>query len=222
MGLPGGIGGRGGQIRAAIMDAQRNYLEVVKGTYVTSTTTVEGLILTGDVIQSRVEGLVKDFTPVDTSYWDDGTIEVTVEFRMEGEFLNTVLPVSMGGGTPINYNQPSSGKVYTGLVVDARGLGLHPALAPKVLDANGKEVYGSAYVSREYAIQQGMAGYAKDPDKARINERVAPNPFFVRGIKAEGVNKTDVVISVQDAVELNGMAENLNFLRQCKVMILVD
>ena len=225
MGLPGGIGGRMGIIRAAIMDAQRNYLEVAKGAYVTSASTVEGGILTGDVIQSKVEGLVRDFTVVDTSYWDDGTIEVTVQFGMQGPFLDAVLPKAVGTSSPPQYSSPaggSGGQVYTGLIVDGRGLGVRPALAPKITDEQGKEIYGSSYVSREYAIQQGMVGYAKDPDKAKANDRISPTPFFVKGIKAEGPNRSDLVISDQDAANLLSVTENLSFLRECKVMILVD
>ena len=225
IGLPGGIGGRGGQIRAAVLDAQRNFLEVSKGAYITSSTTVEGFITTGDIIQSHVEGLVRNFTITDTSYWDDGTIEVTLEVRMDGAggFLDVVLPKQLGGGVVPPYTPPiGGGQVYTGLIVDARGLGIRPALAPKVIDTKGQEVYGSAYVSREYAIQQGMVGYEKSPDKASVNERVAPTPLYVKGIRAEGPNRTDVVISDQDAAKLLAMSENLSFLRQCRVMIIVD
>lgn len=222
IGMPGGIGGRGGQIRAAIMDAQRNYLNVTKGAYVTSETTVENLMMTGDIITSSVEGLVRNYVPVDTAYWDDGTIEVTLEFYMEGSFLDAVLPQSMGGYPPPTYTIPSSGTAYTGLIVDARGLGVRPALAPKIIDTNGKEVYGSSMVSREFAIQQGMVGYAKDPEKARANDRVSPTPYFVKGIRAAGSNKADVVISEGNAAELLGLASNMNFLRKCQVMILVD
>ena len=224
MGLPGGIGGRMGQIRAAIMDAQRNYLEVVKGAYVNSTSTVEGGLLTGDVIQSRVEGLVRNFTPTDTSYWDDGTIEITLQFEMAGQFLDATMPKNMGSASAAPmYSAPASQSgVFTGLIVDGRGLGIRPALAPKIIDEQGKEVYGSSYVSREYAIQQGMVGYAKDPNKAKTNDRVSPNPLFVKGLRADGPNRTDVVISDGDAASLFNMSENMSFLRKCQVMILVD
>ena len=223
MGMPGGIGGRMGQIRAAIMDAQRNYLEVVKGAYINSTTTVEGGLLTGDVIQSKVEGMVRNFQVVDTSYWEDGGVEVTLEFIMGGQFLDGTLPQSMGGGMPNQYSvSPGQQTAFTGLIVDARGLGVRPALAPKIIDENGKEVYGSSFVSREYAIQQGMVGYAKDTNQAQKNERVSPTPLFVKGVKADGPNRTDVVITNRDAASIHGLSENLNFLRQCRVMILVD
>ncbi|MBC8276777.1 MAG: hypothetical protein H8E46_00975 [FCB group bacterium] len=224
MGLPGGIGGRMGQIRAAIMDAQRNYLEVVKGAYVNSESTVEGGLLTGDVIQSRVEGLVRNFTPTDTSYWDDGTIEITLQFDMAGQFLDATMPKNMGSvsAAPRYLAPPSQSGVFTGMIVDARGLGIRPALAPKIIDEQGKEVYGSSYVSREYAIQQGMVGYAKDPNKAKTNNRVSPNPLFVKGLRADGPNRTDVVISDSDAASIFNMSENMSFLRKCQVMILVD
>ncbi len=225
IGMPGGVGGRGGQIRAAIIDAQRNYLEqVAKGAYLDATSTVENLMLTNDKVVTKVRGVVQNFTVVDTQYIEDGSIEVTLQFNMAGDYLDAVLPQDMGMGapTPPPSAAPAMGKAYTGLIVDARGLGVRPALAPKVLDTQGKEVYGSSYVSREYAVQQGMVGYAKDPDKASASDRVAPMPFLVKGIQVEGPNKTDVVISDEDASTLLSMSENLSFLRQAKVVILVD
>ena len=223
IGMPGGVGGRGGQIRAAIMDAQRNFLEVTKGAIVDSRSTIEDFVLKSDVINSQVRGVAKNFTVVDTAYFDDGSIEVTLQFSMEGELLNAVLPQDMGtGATPTAAPPAAPGKAYSGLIVDARGLNVRPALAPKVLDENGKEVYGSSYVSREYAVQQGMVGYAKDPDKAASNERVSPDALLVKGIKADGPNKTDIIISNNDASALLAISENLNFLRKCKVIVLVD
>ncbi len=224
IGMPGGVGGRYGQIRAAIIIAQRNYLEVVKGAYLNSNTTVENGMMTGEIIQTRLEGLVRNFTPIDTAYMDDGSIEVTLEFDMSGQFLDEVLPKNMGtiSSPPTYSEQPTKRGVYSGLIVDARGLGVRPALAPKIIDESGKEVYGSMYVSRDYAIQQGMVGYAKDPNKAKSNQRVAPNPLIVKGLRSDGPNRTDVVISNQDAAALHSMSDNLSFLRKCKVMILVD
>ena len=112
--------------------------------------------------------------------------------------------------------------VYTGLVIDARGLGVRPAMAPKVLDDRGDEVYGSRYVSREYAVDIGMVGYEKDIDRARMNERVADNPLIVRAVEASGPNKTDVIISSADAMKIHNAASNMNFLQHCKVMFILE
>ena len=115
-----------------------------------------------------------------------------------------------------------AGEVYTGMVVDARGLQARPAMAPKVLDENGKEVYGSMNVDKEYAVQQGMSGYARDLTAAQSNPRVTNNPVSVKGIKTEGPGRADIVISNADADKIRGVSENLTFLKKCRVMIVLD
>ena len=115
----------------------------------------------------------------------------------------------------------ATGSTVTGLIVDAGGLGLRPAMAPKV-DEQGNEIYGSKFVSREYAVDIGMVGYDKNLDKAIKNERVADTPVVVKAIKTSGPNKTDVVISNADASKIHGLAANMNFLQHCKVMFILD
>lgn len=115
-----------------------------------------------------------------------------------------------------------AGEVYTGMVVDARGLQARPAMAPKVLDENGKEVYGSMNVDKEYAVQQGMSGYARDLTAAQSNPRVTNNPLSVKGVKTEGPGRADIVISNADADKIRGASENLTFLKKCRVMIVLD
>ena len=100
--------------------------------------------------------------------------------------------------------------------------GARPALAPRIVDQSGNEVYGSGQVSRDYAIQIGVVGYEKDLDRAAANERVAGNPIVVKGVKASGANNADVVISDQDARSIREAGANLNFMEQCKVMVILD
>ncbi len=116
----------------------------------------------------------------------------------------------------------AGGAVFTGLVIDARGLGVRPAMAPKVMDERDEEIYGSRFVSREYAVDIGMVGYEKDINRARINERVTDNPLIVKAIQSSGPNKTDLVISNADAARIHNAAANMNFLQHCKVMFILD
>jgi hypothetical protein len=123
-----------------------------------------------------------------------------------------------GGG------QTTSGStgVFTGLIVDVKGLGVMPAMAPKVVDENGNEVYGSKYVSREFAVKQGMMGYDKDVNAARNNPRVANNPLIIKGLKASGTNQTDIVVSNADAQRIHAAAQTQNFLDKCRAMVILD
>jgi len=212
---------RAGAIEAAKQIALRNLLQMVKGMYLNSETTIENAITTSDVIRSQVEGIVRNFRVIDTRYLSDGSVEVDVEVPLSS-FYDIILPPGQKSGETGAVPSTAIGTAYTGLIIDARGLGVRPALAPKILDELGNEVYGTGYVDREYAIQVGIVGYEKNLDRARKNERVADRPLIVKGLKVSGKNQTDIVISNSDAQLIRNAAANLNFLEQCKVMIILD
>ncbi len=95
-------------------------------------------------------------------------------------------------------------------------------MSPRILDEQGQELYGAKYVSRDYALQQGMAGYAKDMDKAVMNPRVANNPLVVKAASVEGKARTDLVLSDQDARRLRAAADSQKFLEKARVMVVLD
>jgi hypothetical protein len=238
-------------LRAAKIDAYRNLLEITKGVRVDSTTVVKDFTVESDVINAQVEGLVKGAKVVNQEYMSDGTVEVMVRMPLSGNFSQVIIPKALDRrremappvippaapaasvptepvpaepvpATPVPAAPALEGVVYTGMVIDARGLQARPAMSPKVLDENGKEVYGSMNVEREYAVQQGMSGYSRDLTAAQSNPRVTNNPVSVKGIKTEGPGKSDIVISNADAEKISGTSENLNFLKKCRVMIVLD
>lgn len=221
---------RAGAIEAAKTVALRNLLQMVKGMYIDSKTTVENAMVMSDRIETQVSGIVRNFRIVDTRYMSTGDIEVDVEVPLSSFY--EILAELPGGLPPAGQPAPSGqvsgmpatpqSAVYTGLVVDASGLGARPALSPKIIDEAGNEVYGTGYVSREYALQVGVVGYEKDLTRARANERVTGNPLVFKALRATGPNKTDIVISNQDAQVIRSAAVNLNFLQQCRVMIVLD
>lgn len=185
-------------------------------------------------------------------YLSDGSVEVVVEMPVTGQLTDALLPGQFGGGQFMTGSQPlcptcgqpwpqgrpvppgvnlqqiggttpsTAGGVFTGLIVDCKGLGVRPAMAPKIVDENGNEVYGSKFVSRQWAVEIGMVGYDKDVNRARSNDRVTNNPLVVKGLRTSGPNKTDVVISAADAAALHQAATNQNFLDKCKVMFIVN
>jgi hypothetical protein len=212
--------------RAAFIVATRNLLEVVKGIRVDSATLVENFIVTSDVIKTEVTGFVQGAQIMKKQVNPDGSVEVMVGVRLTGDLLNTLMPKQTGGGEPIQLppsaTLPPSSGAFTGLIVDARGTGLRPAMAPKIRNEEGREVYGSAFVNRQYAVEQGMVGYLKDVGAAQSNARVTDRPLLVKAIKTDGPNKTDLVISNSDAQVLHGMKEHLNFLEKARVMVILD
>ncbi|MCP4707531.1 MAG: hypothetical protein GY869_02810 [Planctomycetes bacterium] len=219
---------RPGAIRAAQMIALRNALETVKGIYMNSSTTVQNFMTTSDVVTTQVNGYLKNFQQKGREkYMSDGSVEVTMEIPIDGiggigDFL---LSNSVGDNPSVTKFEGKKAKkeqIFTGLIIDCRGLKLKPALSPKVMDNGGKEIYGSAYVSKEWAVKYGIVGYAKTVDGAAKLERIGDKPGKIKAVKASGANNTDVIISNDDAADVRSAAKNLKFLSQCRVILVVD
>ena len=64
----------------------------------------------------------------------DGPVEVTMVMNMNGEFADVFMPRPPVGTQPVvpEVPEPMSSEGFTGLVIDARGLGTRPAMSPKI------------------------------------------------------------------------------------------
>ncbi|MDI6752854.1 MAG: LPP20 family lipoprotein [Thermodesulfobacteriota bacterium] len=111
---------------------------------------------------------------------------------------------------------------YTGLIVDARKLGLRPALVPKILNEKGEMVYSSHSLEQRELIKMGLVGYAKDVDAASKNQRVTADPYVISGLNISGEKRTDVVISNRDAQVVLTTAPYTGYLKNGRVMIVYD
>jgi hypothetical protein len=219
---------RAGAIRAATIIALRNALETVKGMYLNSSTTVANFMTTKDEISTSVSGYIQGFEQQGrTKYMSDGSVEVTLLIPIDGignlgDELYTPIVGKKPSVTKFEGEKADNSVIFTGLVIDCKGLNLKPALSPKIVDEEGREVYGSAYVTREWAIKHGIVGYAKEVDAAAKLGRVGDNPGKIKALKAKGENSTDVVISNDDAASVRSAADNLKFLSECRVVLVID
>jgi len=79
--------------RAAVSDARRNLVEVLKGVRVDSVTTVENYMVKSDQIRLSAEGFIQGSAELkdQRKYLSDGAIEVTVVMNLTGDFLTLML-----------------------------------------------------------------------------------------------------------------------------------
>ena len=233
---PEEMGLRGNSIarRAAMVDAQRNLLEITKGVQIDAETTVENMTVSSDVVNSKVQGLLKGAQIFEEGNLDDGGYYVKMRIALYGS-TNSLASIAMAEYTkdiqPQDFAEVEDTELskkevkqvkragYTGVIVDASGLGLEATFSPAILDTNGRVVYGIANVDKDVVINKGMVDYANVVEDATVGSRAGNNPLVVKAVEVKGgknsINKVNVVVSVEDADrmllanEKSGMLDNL-------------
>lgn len=222
--MPENSNDRTAALTDAKLNAFRTILKIIRELRINGTTVVGDYAIQYPAIMSKIENMVKNAKVVKKEYLTDGTVKIEMEVNLRGGFAQLVLPKDikpLDSITLATMNKTSS-PVFTGLVVDAKGLGVRPVMVPRIIDENNQEVYGSAFVSREYAVQQGMSGYARNLKEVLNNQRVADHPLVVKGLKTLGPGRSEIVISNADASKLRSTSESLYFMKKCRVIIVVD
>jgi hypothetical protein len=288
--------------RAALTDARRNLLEVLKGVRVDSVTRVENFVTRDDQIRLQAEGFIQGSVEVRRfrKYHSDGAIEVTVAIDLSGDFISLMLsaseemrkkaappasplaeakpekkvlppppppalpaakpgppmekkpepppsaapmvkeakpipppPVSAAERKPepppppgktleARLPDPATLPPFTGMVIDTRGLKMKPALAIRILNEGGKELYRGEYVPQDRAARHGLALFARDLTAAQTNPRVGKNPLTIKGSKLDPAAPSDIILGQGEAQKLAPFAQKGTFLEDCRVMIVLD
>jgi len=222
-------------MRIAKQDALRQLIEIVNGVNVTSETTVSGAMF-DDMIKTQVQGAIRGARRVgQPSYLSDTSVEVTYEVKM-ADISKVLLPMADSAPTlqygmenntnataasSSNAAQTTSGGV-TGIIIDGTGLGLRPAMSPRILNQDGSVVYGPSQYSRDYAASNGVVGYAKTLDQAKNDPRVQGNPLIIRGTSIFGSSAADITISNTDAGKASSADGSASLFSNCRVMFVLD
>ncbi len=222
-------------MRIAKQDALRQLIEIVNGVNVTSETTVSGAMF-DDIIKTQVQGAIRGARKVgDPKYLSDTSVEVTYEVAMNN-ISRALLPVAQEVSPPdknrafeneqfvdqAKAREDAVSEGATGIIIDATGLGLRPAMSPRILDQNGSILYGPGSYDRNYAVTNGVVGYTKTVTQAKKDNRVQGNPLILRGASASGTAMTDIIISNQDASKLITADRSGNLLKNCRVMFVLN
>lgn len=202
--------------RAAVVDAE---------------TSMRDLAIESDIVNTKISALVKGARIVEETANDDGSYTVRMAIPLYGvksvaavavpEAQKTILPEE---APEISEDYTPAPEVkaeaasYTGVVVDATGLGLEGTFSPVIYDVNGRAIYGMRNIDKDFAISKGMVEYYNDVQTATVNSRAGANPLVVKAVSVRGgansVNPVNVVVSVEDgdkilyANEKSGMLEN--------------
>ena len=199
--------------RAAIVDAQRNLAEQVSGVQVDAETTVENFVISSDLVKTKVSALIKGAMVVEEQMMPDGAYRVVMSMPMYGtQGLASAIMPAIRDNTPPPPPPPvisatittqiQMGGTYTGVIVDAGGMGLKPSFSPVIYDTNGRAIYGVSNINYDQAISQGMVGYSASVSAAQTLPRVGATPLVIKAVQVRGgnnsTNPVNVVVSVDD------------------------
>lgn len=126
----------------------------------------------------------------------------------------------------------ASSKVYSGIIIDARGLlpvhgeymndELQPALFPKIWDTNMNLIFEKNMVIPEVAMGNRIVQYDNSLNEKNFRTRVGTEPLRIVARGLFGVNRTDPIISNEDAAKILSSKENLQLIKEGKVVIICD
>ena len=199
--------------RAAIVAAQRNLAEQVSGVQVDAETTVENFVISSDLVKTKVSALIKGAMVVEEQMMPDGAYRVVMSMPMYGtQGLASAIMPAIRDNTPPTPPPPvisatittqiQMGGTYTGVIVDAGGMGLKPSFSPVIYDTNGRAIYGVSNINYDQAISQGMVGYSASVSAAQTLPRVGATPLVIKAVQVRGgnnsTNPVNVVVSVDD------------------------
>ena len=220
---------------AAVKRIHQQLLLLIKNPLLTIT--VDSSTRLGDLISGNTVGL-DDLTGI-----IDGGLKLPGVYGKENETLtmeHTIMLHDISSRlvlhkTPYSPKIPIdsvSSRIYTGIVIDARGaLPVHgefssenaaPCLFPKIWDTDMNLLYERNMVDPAIVRKNGPVTYGSLTSLKAYADRVGKDPLYIAAKEIFGIYRTDPVISRNDALKILSIAENHKLLAQGKIVILLD
>ncbi|MCQ2611126.1 MAG: OmpA family protein [Treponema sp.] len=134
--------------------------------------------------------------------------------------------------TPAKSIHHISSKPYTGIIIDARGkLPVHgeylnekaqPCFFPRIFNEEMDVVYERNMIEPAKASSMGSCFYDFSDDERRYMDVSGSQPLHIIARESFGENRSDIVISNDDALKILTVPQNLELLKQGKIVILLD
>jgi hypothetical protein len=148
--------------------------------------------------------------------------------------LGSVAGLYAGGREAVPLPAPlgySPSRAYTGILIYAQGElpvrgervsgSLRPCLFPRIYDEGMRPILDRDRVDPAILVGDGPVGYAPAV-KAAAEGRVGDDPLRVMAKAVFGANRTDLVLSVEDADRILALPENRDLVRRGRILVILD
>jgi hypothetical protein len=189
-------------------------LALARQVRVTSTMTAGDLLDGGDAVADRLDDNLALWEVEEVRYYTSGGVAMDGALPLHAWMRPALVHLAAGK----DRSGPATVPI-TGLVIDARGLTVKPALAPKVEGAAGEVLYGAEAMTELSASQRAPVVYVTDPADIAAARRAGAQPVFVKAAAVK--DGTDLVLDAADAARLTQAAAEAPFLLQGNVVVVV-
>ena len=213
--------------QAALMNGSQNLLETVQCVQLNANTTLRSVIAADNLTKTKVNHVIKHARVIHEIPQADGSYQVVMRIQLFG--ADSVAD-AIGKGiaaTPQEFPQvqqvgASVVEIYTGVVIDARGLPLEPTLFPLIYDDSGRIVYGNMFIDQEQLLAKGVVGYSLSAEMFTSvldgRSRSGNKPLMIKAVRLAD-NNCNVVISDADAAILLAGNAAVGYLKDCAVVL---
>jgi hypothetical protein len=221
---------------AAIMAAQRNLVGVINGLQIDSDTTMKEFLIEHDTVTRKISGILQGAQVVEEDTTSDGGYYVVMRVPLYGKgsisaaVMPEIIPDTPEPFEEVTETELNSSELqtlqtvtYTGVIVDASGLGLDTTFSPVIYDTNGRAIYGVKNLSNsKEIISHGMVSYSTSLQDNAACDRAGSNPLIVKAVEIRGgansVNEVNCVVSVEDGDKILLANEKSHMLENCAVV----
>ena len=199
--------------------------------YVDSSRTLGDYILERKISLSQITDIVESGNKT-LGYFDNKNSLFKMDHKLN---LNQIGGLFVRHQTPYERRksiESVSSRPYTGIIIDARGeLPIHgefvqgaaePCLFPRVWNENMEIVYERNMMESAAAAKQSVCGYDWSDDERRYSSRTGADPLHISAKQVFGHNRTDLVISNEDALRIFSVPQNAELLKKGKIVLLLN
>ncbi|WP_421902476.1 hypothetical protein [Maridesulfovibrio sp.] len=228
-------------VRQGGVESRKGLLDMVLSLPLDSRRKVSSLIKNDIKSLNSLRGYVQN-SLLNTAVDANGTVVVTSSLNLRNGLSSIIIPPTLSFQTGIpptisgergetgaelqalesEENGYIDSSVYSGVLVDARGLDFNPVLLPLIYDGRGVGVYGPFAVSRESVLKRGLVTYMVDENSENLRSRVGNFPLKVKAVNTHGTSRSNFVLSLDDATKVRAVLKRKIVSENCSVVILVD
>ncbi|HOP61882.1 MAG TPA: hypothetical protein PK358_02150 [Spirochaetota bacterium] len=189
----------------------------IKDLKIDTKTNLNDLILSSPEVRQNITRHLHEFSRFREK--PAGYLATSCELQMNiGYIINTLGITFPEDDFPLRDDIQISTK-YTSLIIDTRGLNIKPMLLPSVLSETGLAVYSKNNIYGKCAVKYLPVSYVFNDRDARKHKKAGKHPFYSIALKSLNGNP---IISDEDIKRIYSHSTNLNFLKKCRVIFIID